>query len=303
MLKSNYILSFITFTRILNFISGEKYLPILYWHSAGETCCGKEGNLYINFLKSQLDNDVYIKSVRIGKTVEQDKINSITRHPFDQLKYVCKQIQENPKFKNGYNGVGLSQGALLLRGLVETCPFPRMQVMISLGGPQQGVAHLNKCKEQYETKTANCSILQKQANALVYKSFFQRHLVPTTYWHDPRNERGYQQGSTFLAVINNERVYNPSYVKNLQSLKKFVLLKWLKDLDVVPVESTWFGFYGKNGTVLPLVQTELYTKNKLGLKQMHNDGKLVFLQNHLAHLELDEPWFKRNIIPYLKLRF
>ena len=135
MFKLNVILSFIVFIRIFNSINGEKYLPILFWHSAGETCCGKEGNLYINFLKSQLENDVYIKSVRVGKTVEQDQINSLSRHPFDQvsfqlrlllntllliwksfskINYVCKKLQENPKFRNGYNGVGLSQGALLL---------------------------------------------------------------------------------------------------------------------------------------------------------------------------------------------
>lgn len=41
--------------------------------------------MYINFLKKQLENDVYIKSVRVGKTVEQDQINSLSRHPFDQV--------------------------------------------------------------------------------------------------------------------------------------------------------------------------------------------------------------------------
>ena len=92
MLKLNVILSFIVFIAILHSINGEKYLPILFWHSAGETCCGKEGNLYINFLKSQLENDVYIKSVRVGKTVEQDQINSLSRHPFDQVSFQLRLL-------------------------------------------------------------------------------------------------------------------------------------------------------------------------------------------------------------------
>ena len=56
----------------------------------------------------------------------------------------------------------------LRRGLVETCPFPRMQVLISLGGPHQGVAHLRQCKELFESKQANCSVLQNQANNIAY---------------------------------------------------------------------------------------------------------------------------------------
>lgn len=54
-------------------------------------------------------------------------------------------------------------------------------------------------------------------------------------------------------------------INNLSINYRFVLLKWLKEIDVVPVESTWFGFYGKNGTVLPLEQTDLYKKVRFNL--------------------------------------
>lgn len=43
-----------------------------------------------------------------------------------------------------------------------------MQVLISLGGPHQGVAHLRQCKELYESKNSNCSVLQSQANNIAY---------------------------------------------------------------------------------------------------------------------------------------
>lgn len=43
-----------------------------------------------------------------------------------------------------------------------------MQVLISLGGPHQGVAHLRQCEELFQTKQANCSVLQNETNNIAY---------------------------------------------------------------------------------------------------------------------------------------
>lgn len=51
----------------------------------GETCCDKEGKLYYNFIKSELENDVYVRSVKMGNTTEEDFTKSLTVHPFDQV--------------------------------------------------------------------------------------------------------------------------------------------------------------------------------------------------------------------------
>lgn len=80
----------------------------------GESCCGDESVTYTNFLRQQLGHDVYIKSAQIGDNSAVDLVKSLTVHPFDQIKDICKIIQNDPKFANGYNGVGLSQGALFL---------------------------------------------------------------------------------------------------------------------------------------------------------------------------------------------
>jgi hypothetical protein len=100
------------------FVNCEKFIPILFWHSAGESCCGSEWQLYSQFLKSQLENDVYIKSVQIGSTIRADRVKSLSTHPFNQIDEVCNSIKLDPKFKNGYNGVGLSQGALFMYALL-----------------------------------------------------------------------------------------------------------------------------------------------------------------------------------------
>lgn len=115
---------------------------ILIWHSALEHCCGDEINSYSNLIKSQLGNDTYIKSVRIGNSPEEDRILSLTSHPLKQIDKVCREIRNDEKFKNGYFGLGLSQGGLFMRGLVQRCPHPPMKNLITLASPHQGVFRL-----------------------------------------------------------------------------------------------------------------------------------------------------------------
>lgn len=132
-----------------NFALSSEILPILIWHSALEHCCGEEINSYSNIIKSQLGNDIHIKSVRIGDSAEKDRVNSLTRHPFKQIDEVCREIRNDERFINGYNGLGLSQGGLFMRGLVQRCPYPPMKNLITLASPHQGVYSYPQCSRYF----------------------------------------------------------------------------------------------------------------------------------------------------------
>ena len=59
-----------------------------------------------------------------------------------------------------------------------------------------------------------------------------------SYWHDPlNNEENYFKYNFFLTDINQVRVFNPEYKKNILKLKSLVLVKFTKDQMVVPIES------------------------------------------------------------------
>lgn len=122
------------------------------------------------------------------------------------------------------------------------------------------------------------------------------------YWHDPIKEDIYRNHSIFLADINQERGVNESYKKNLMALKKFVMVKFLNDSIVDPVDSEWFGFYrsGQAKETIPLQESTLYTQDRLGLKAMDKAGQLVFLALEGDHLQLSEEWFYAHIIPFLE---
>lgn len=127
---------------------------------------------------------------------------------------------------------------------------------------------------------------------------FQKFLTPASYWHDDLSEERYRRGSSFLAVINNESHYNADYVKNLKSLRRMVLVKFMRDVSLVPNESSWFGYVSKDGSAIPMEATHAY--HRLGLREMKEDGKLILLESPLEHLELDKNWFREKIIPILK---
>lgn len=126
----------------------------------------------------------------------------------------------------------------------------------------------------------------------------QNFLTPATYWHDLSEQR-YQKCSTFLAILNNVREINVDYVNNLQSLNKLVLVKYENDQSVIPNESTFFGYWDINQTPINLEDSRMYQEDRLGLKLMNDKGQLVFLTcPDSAHLEMIEPWFYENVIPY-----
>uniref|UniRef100_A0A2K6UGF2 palmitoyl-CoA hydrolase n=1 Tax=Saimiri boliviensis boliviensis TaxID=39432 RepID=A0A2K6UGF2_SAIBB len=147
-----------------------------------------------------------------------------------------------------------------------------------------------------------CDFIRRTLNAGAYSKVVQERLVQAEYWHDPIKEDVYRNHSIFLADINQERGINESYKKNMMALKKFVMVKFLNDSIVDPVDSEWFGFYrsGQAKETIPLQETSLYTQDRLGLKEMDKAGQLVFLAIEGDHLQLSEEWFYAHIIPFLE---
>lgn len=135
-------------------------------------------------------------------------------------------------------------------------------------------------------------------NYAAYTGWMQRFLVQATYWHDPMDEDLYKSKSTFLAEINNEKIVNQDYIDRLQKLNKFVMIKFENDTIVQPLDTSWFAFYkpGSATEILSLEESEIFLKDKLGLKKMKDDGKLVFLMTEGNHMQISREWFTENVI-------
>ncbi|XP_076055854.1 palmitoyl-protein thioesterase 1 isoform X6 [Oratosquilla oratoria] len=269
-------------------------LPLIIWHGMGDCCCNPFSMGHIKKIIEEHVPGIYVKSLMIGPNIAADIENGYFMNVNDQVKDVCEQIASNPKLKNGYNAMGFSQGAQFLRAIAQRCPQPAMHNLISIGGQQQGVFGLPMCPDG----NFICEEIRRLLNMGAYIDWIQDYLVQAEYWHDPLNEELYKEKSVFLADINNERVINQTYIDNLNALNNFVMVKFLRDTMVVPIESEWFGFYapGQDKDVLPLQETELYLQDRLGLKTMEEAGKLHFLDYDNGHLRFSDAWFLSEIV-------
>ncbi|KOC58883.1 Palmitoyl-protein thioesterase 1, partial [Habropoda laboriosa] len=213
----------------------------------------------------------------------------------EQVEEVSQRLSQNEHLKNGFNAIGFSQGAQFLRAVVQRHPNISIKNLISLGGQHQGVFGLPRCGS---AKRNVCRYINRMIKYGAYLPIVQENFIQATYWHDPYQEEEYKNKSTFIADINNERVINKTYKENLRKLESLVLVKFDKDTMVWPRESEWFGFYkpGQGTEVQIFEETDLYRKDRLGLRALHDSGKIHFLSVPGNHLQFTESWFIDNII-------
>ncbi|XP_038656207.1 palmitoyl-protein thioesterase 1-like [Scyliorhinus canicula] len=272
--------------------------PVVIWHGMGDSCCEEFTLKFIKLVEETVPGS-YVLSLKIGKTVQEEIQNSYFMNVNYQVKLACNILSKDTKLQNGYNAMGFSQGGQFMRAVAQRCPSPAMINLITFGAQHQGVYGLPHCPGE---SSHVCNWIRKMLNEGAYSSLLQDHLVQAEYWHDPLNEALYRNKSIFLAEINQEKRINESYKDNLMKLKKFVMVKFLKDSMVDPIDSEWFGFYkaGQAKETYSLKESVLYQEDRLGLKAMDKASKLEFLTVDGDHLQFSKEWFINTIVPYLK---
>ncbi|XP_060703452.1 palmitoyl-protein thioesterase 1 isoform X2 [Hemiscyllium ocellatum] len=262
-------------------------VPVVIWHGMGDSCCNPLSMGFIKKLVEQEITGIYVLSLEIGNSIAEDMENSFFMNVNDQVELVCNILSKDKNLQNGYNAMGFSQGGQFLRAVAQRCPSPAMLKLITFGGQHQGVYGLPRCPGE---TSQICNLIRKMLNVGAYSSPIQDHLVQAEYWHDPLNEDLYREKSIFLADINQERGINETYKVNLMKLKKLVMVKFLNDTMVDPVDSEWFGFYkvGQAKDTYSLQESALYQEDRLGLKTMDKAGKLQFLTVNGDHLQFSE---------------
>lgn len=277
-------------------ILAKQYVPIVLVHGVLSDDYGMLPTE--QYIRKYMGPDVYIKNVQLGF----GELTSIT-NVYNQAEYLRQAIQSDPKLQNGFNFVVHSQGGLVSRYYLEKHNNPKVLTYISWGSPQAGVFGL---PGTLDSRFAWLDHMEGFAHRILYSRAIQKLIGFAGYWHDTLHHERYLRKACFLPYINNEIEHEDDFLfkKNICSLKSMVLVMSTNETIVEPKESCHFGFYAK-GTkdkIVPLFESDIYKKDTLGLKTLHESGRLHLRFADCTHsnFQEDEKNFVENALEYLK---
>ena len=200
-------------------------------------------------------------------------------------------------FPEGINLVGYSQGGLIARAILQRYPDHNVKNFISLSSPQAG---------QYGTKFLHLffpDLVRETAYELFYSKIGQ-HTSVGNYWNDPHHQELYYKYSKFLPYVNNERNSTnwAAFKQGITKLKRLVLVGGPDDGVITPWQSSHFGYYDTNETVVEMHDRPIYKDDMIGLKTLDGSGRLTLITvPNVPHVE----WHKNVsivdefLLPYL----
>lgn len=263
-------------------VAGVLGLPSVFMHGLGDS----GSNTGMKNLAASVTKAYGVYSVSVDVA---NGFSSYTETMDVQVKEFAEAVRADPKLKDGFNLVGLSQGAVIARAYVQQYNDPPVRNLVSVNGPQSGVG---ECPAG--TPAFICGPGQK--------GLYAKHFSFAGYWKDVADKDEYLSESRFLADLNNDREeHNATYRANMINLNKYVLVKALDDTVVIPKDSEWHGFWtwGDKSTVTELHDSEGFRTDALGLQTLEKAGKLELLSFKGDHLKFDQDFWDKEILPFL----
>ena len=264
--------------------------PIAVFHGIADGCTMKNTSILVNDLKKDLN--VHVECIEVGNGFWDSMMKPIQ----EQVELACESIKSNPNFQDKFSILGISQGTLIGRYIIEKCDIKGKVIRyMSFDGPQMGVAYVPKIQ-----CGTFCDWVLNLTVPLAYK--FQDTIAPMGYLKYKYDRSYYDEHDMFLKMLNNEyEVKDEEIYKRFTSLEKVKLIKSREDSVIVPRESCWFAFYDHEGkNIIPLEESDFFIKDYIGLRKLIEEGKVIFTEFAEEHVLYHIKEYKDEIVPFFK---
>jgi palmitoyl-protein thioesterase len=269
-------------------------VPTAMFHGFGDACINPGmGNIDKIIAEG---TGAHVECIEVGLPSLGEVINNIET----VAQKSCDQIKANKNFQGEFNVIGLSQGGLLARYIVEECEMPgKVRNMVTIGGPHMGVDAVPHC-----ISGVACELVNYVARKLVYLPIVQDWLVPAGYFRDAANFQAYLKGSVFLPALNNESEQKTGFSQarkdRFSALNGAQLIMFDQDTMIYPKETAHFQSLDSKGkNVLPLEETDFYKQDYIGLRSLKEAGKADFVTWSGDHLQFSIAQLNEQVIPFL----
>ncbi|XP_047306569.1 palmitoyl-protein thioesterase 1-like [Impatiens glandulifera] len=275
-------------------------LPFVVFHGIADQCASSGVTNFTNLLSKLSGSKGHC--IEIGNGARDSWFMPFKK----QTEIACEKVKNISALSKGYNIVGLSQGNILGRAVIEFCEgAPKVNNFVSLAGPHAGIAWIPLCGL---TNYGNvCFPVDYVMKSGVYSKYVQENFAPAGYIKIPTAINQYMEGCEFLPKLNNEYKdqKNAVYKKRFASLQNLVLIMFDDEEVLVPKETSWFGYFsdGSRKMVLPAQETTLYKEDWIGLQSLDKAGRVRFINVSGGHLEISDIDTNKYIVPYLKRSF
>ena len=264
--------------------------PIALFHGIVDSCTMKNTSRLVSDLQNDLG--VHVECIEIGNGF----MDSVTKSIDAQVEEACEKIKSNPKFQGKFNILGISQGTLIGRYIIEKCDMEG-QVMkyMSFDGPQMGIASIPKI-----TCGSFCEWLCNITASLAYN--LKDKIAPCGYYKYKYDQETYMKTNTFLKMLNNENLEKDEEIyRRFTSLEKVKLIKSREDTVITPRESSWFEFYDKEGKeIVPLKFSDFYLDDYIGLRKLDEEGKVEFTEFAEEHVLYNMKEYNEEIVQFFR---
>ena len=268
--------------------------PIALFHGITDVCTSNIMKDIKRLLEKYLKTKVYCVEIGNGR------MDSIFMNLEKQSQMACTNIKKIKDFEGKFNIMGVSQGTLIGRHVIEKCNMKgKVQNYVSFMGPQMGIGYIPKLScgkfcDIFNNLVANFN--KKNPKLLAEK------IAPASYWKYRYQYDQYMKDNVYLKDLNNEGPQkNQNYKNRIMNLNKMLLVKGSLDTIISPRESSYFEFYDKKGEkIVPLKQSDFYINDYLGIKALDQQNKLKFVTFNQKHVKYSEKEFAIHIVGFLK---